>query len=214
MFTLCVYFTLTSVFSPEMSVGVIWFWKDREFASLFVSLIICHIRTTPRISLYSTCYSNTSSSYEVLETNNVRCTKRCCSQLMLLWICLSLCLSLRSCAFPSATFRARITFQQPGQNRLDYIAIGTAAVTHRRSNYRTLCWCRLHVSRKLFPHRRRACALTTAPTALQSGSSGNYRHQSEAQLHWRTRTVHHLPSAVRVCESQNNKHSPKKLRSG
>lgn len=70
---------------------------------------------------------------------------------------------------------------------LDYIAIGTAAVaaaaavTQSSSNYRTLCWCRLHVSRKLVPYRRRACALTTAPTALRGGSSGNYRHQSEAR---------------------------------
>lgn len=63
------------------------------------------------------------------------------------------------------------------------------------------------------PYQRRACALTTAPTALRSGSSGNYRHQSESQLYWRTRTVHNLlqPSA---CRSWNNRHFPQKRSSG
>ena len=60
-------------------------------------------------------------------------------------------------------------------------AAAAAAVTQSSSNYRTLCWCRLHVSRKLVPYRRRACALTTAPTARRGGSSGNYRHQSETR---------------------------------
>lgn len=67
-----------------------------------------------------------------------------------------------------------------------------AAMTQRVSDCRTLCWCKLHVSEEAVPYQRRACALTTAPTALRSSSSGNYRHQSEAQLCWRTRTLPNL----------------------
>lgn len=59
-------------------------------------------------------------------------------------------------------------------------------ITQRRSNYRTLCWCRLHVSRKLFhtggaralsPQHRRLCKVAAQGTidiSLKRSSTGGH----------------------------------------
>ena len=68
-----------------------------------------------------------------------------------------------------------------------------------------------------------SCSLPEARVRSNHSTDGfakwqlrNYRHQSEEQIHWRTRTVHHLPQPSvpqsvhpSVCGSRNNKHLPK-----
>ena len=88
--------------------------------------------------------------------------------------------SSRPCALvPHSARTNHVSSARVHRGFLDDIAIGTAAATQRSSNYRDFVLVQATRESEAVPHRRRACALTTrAPSALQSGSSGNYRQIS------------------------------------